>query len=55
MARGFVHLIAVIDWFGRKALAWRLSTTLENGPCIEAFKDTMRRNGEPEIMNTNQH
>ena len=54
MARGFVYLVAVLDWFSRKVLAWRLSTTLETGPCIEALKDAMRRHGEPEIMNTDQ-
>ena len=50
MARGFVCLVAVLDWFSRKVLAWRLSTTLETGPCIEALKGAMRRHGKPEIM-----
>lgn len=54
MARGFVYLVAVLDWFSRKVLAWRLSTTLETGPCIEALKDAMRHHGKPEIMNTDQ-
>ena len=54
MARGFVYLVAVLDWFSRKVLAWRLSTTLETGPCIEALNDAMRRHGKPEIMNTDQ-
>lgn len=54
MARGFVYLVAVLDWFSRKVLAWRLSTTLETGPCIEALKEAMRRHGKPEIMNTDQ-
>ena len=54
MARGFVYLVAVLDWFSRKVLAWRLSTTLETGPCIEALKDAMRRHGKPGIMNTDQ-
>ncbi len=54
MARGFVHLVAVLDGFSRKVLAWRLSTTLETGPCIEALKDAMRHHGKPEIMNTDQ-
>ena len=54
MARGFVYLVAVLDWFSRKVLAWRLSTTLETGPCIEALKDAMRRHGKPEIMNSDQ-
>ncbi len=54
MARGFVYLVAVIDWFSRKVLAWRLSVTLETGPCIEALKEAMRRHGKPEIMNTDR-
>ncbi|PTM94938.1 putative transposase [Rhodovulum imhoffii] len=54
MARGFVYLVAVLDWFSRKVLAWRLSTTLETWPCIDALKDAMRRHGKPEIMNTDQ-
>jgi putative transposase len=54
MARGFVYLIAVLDWFSRKVFAWRLSTTLETGPCIEALKDAMRSHGKPAIMNTDQ-
>jgi len=54
MARGFVYLVAVLDWFSRRVLAWRLSVTLETGPCIEALKEAMRRHGPPEIMNTDQ-
>ena len=54
MARGFVYLVAVLDWFSRKVLAWRLSTTLETEPCIDALKDAMRRHGKPAIMNTDQ-
>lgn len=54
MARGFVYLTAVIDWFSRKVLAWRLSVTLETGPCVEALEEAMTRYGAPEIMNTDQ-
>ncbi|UWR87807.1 IS3 family transposase [Phaeobacter inhibens] len=54
MARGFVYLVAMLDWFSRKVLAWRLSTPLETGPCIEALKDARRHHGKPEIMNTDQ-
>ena len=54
MARGFVYLVAVVDWFSRKVLAWRLSVTLETGPCLEALNEAMRRFGTPEIMNTDQ-
>ncbi len=54
MARGFVYLVAVLDWFSRKVLAWRLSVTLETEPCLEALKEAMARYGKPEIMNTDQ-
>jgi putative transposase len=54
MARGFVYLTAVVDWFSRKVLAWRLSVTLETGPCVEALDEAMTRYGAPEIMNTDQ-
>lgn len=54
MARGFVYLVVVLDWFSWKTLAWRLSTTLETEPCVEALKEAMRCHGKPEIMNTDQ-
>ena len=54
MARGFVYLAAVIDWFSRKVLAWRLSITMEVGFCIEAVEEAMARFGKPEIFNTDQ-
>lgn len=54
MARGFVSLVAVLDWFSRKVLAWRLSMTLETGPCVEALREALARHGTPEIMNTDQ-
>ncbi len=54
MRRGFVYLAAVIDWFTRKVLAWRVSITLETAFCIEAVEDAMARNGKPEIFNTDQ-
>lgn len=54
MARGFVYLTAVIDWFTRKVLSWHLSTTLETGFCIEAVEEAMARYGKPDIFNTDQ-
>ena len=54
MARGFVYLVAVVDWFSRKVLAWRLSITLETAPCVEALSEALARHGRPEIMNTDQ-
>ena len=55
MARGFVYLTAVVDWFSRKVLAWRLSMTLETGPSLEALDEAMARYGPPGIMNTDSH
>lgn len=52
MARGFVYLAAVVDWFSRKVLAWRLSITMDAAFCIEAVEDAMARFGKPEIFNT---
>ena len=54
MARGFVYLVVVLDWFSRKVLAWRLSITLETGPCVEALRDALTRHGPPAIMDTDQ-
>lgn len=54
MARGFVYLAAVVDWFSRRVLAWRLSITLEAAFCIEAVEEALARYGRPEIFNTDQ-
>src|ERR1700722_19045358 len=54
MARGFVYLAAVVDWFSRRVLAWRLSITLEVEFCIEAVEEALVRCGTPEIFNTDQ-
>jgi len=49
MARGFVYLAAVMDWFSRKVLAWRLSITMDRMFCIEALEEALARHGKPEI------
>ena len=54
MARGFVYLAAVINWFTRRVLAWRISITMEVGFCIEAVEEAMARHGKPDIFNTDQ-
>jgi putative transposase len=54
MARGFVYLAAVVDWFSRRVLAWRLSITLEAEFCLEAVEEALARHGRPEIFNTDQ-
>jgi putative transposase len=54
MARGFVYLIAIVDWFSRRVLSWRLSITLETDFFIEALEEALTRFGAPEIFNTDQ-
>ena len=54
MARGFVYLAAVVDWFSRRVLAWKLSITLETEFCIEAVQGALAHHGNPEIFNTDQ-
>lgn len=54
MARGFVYLAAVVDWFSRRVLSWRLSITLEAAFCIEAVEEALARYGKPDIFNTDQ-
>ena len=54
MARGFVYLAAVVDWFSRRVLAWRLSITMEVEFCLEAVEEALAKHGKPEIFNTDQ-
>jgi putative transposase len=54
MARGFVYLAAVVDWFSRKVLAWRLSIALSADFCIEALEEALAHHGRPEIFNSDQ-
>ncbi len=54
MARGFVYLAAVVDWFTRRVLSWRLSITLEPDFCIEAVTEALARYDKPDIFNTDQ-
>jgi len=54
MRRGFLYLVAIMDWFTRKVLAWRISNTLEADFCVEALNEAIHRFGAPEIMNTDQ-
>lgn len=54
MARGFVYLAVVLDWFSRRVLSWRVSITMEAGFCVEALEDALARYGKPEILNTDQ-
>ena len=54
MRRGFLYLVAIMDWFTRKVLAWRISNTLEADFCVEALNEAIHKFGPPEIMNTDQ-
>ena len=54
MARGFVYLCAVVDWFSRRVLAWRLSITMPVEFCLEAVEEALAKHGRPEIFNTDQ-
>jgi putative transposase len=55
MRRGFLYLVAIMDWHTRKVLAWRISNTLETDFCVEALNEAIHKFGPPEIMNTDQH
>src|SRR6201986_2669641 len=54
MARGFVHLTAVVDWFSRRVLAWRVSISMEVNFCLEALDEALAHYGRPKIFNTDQ-
>jgi putative transposase len=54
MAKGFVYLAAVIDWFTRRVLAWRVSITMETAFCVEALEEALEKYRNPDIFNTDQ-
>lgn len=54
LERGFAYLVAIIDWYSRRVLSWRLSNTLDSSFCVEALQEAMSRFGKPEIFNTDQ-
>jgi len=54
MTRGFVYLLAVLDWASRRVLAWRLSNTLATDFCLEAVQEAVANYGAPTIFNTDQ-
>ncbi len=54
MAKGFVYLAAVLDWFSRRVLSWRVSITMEASFCIAALEEALARHGKPDIFNTDQ-
>jgi len=54
MKRGFLYLVAIMDWYSRKVLSWRLSNSMDAGFCIEALKEALATYGPPEIFNSDQ-
>ena len=54
MRRGFLYLVAIMDWASRKVLSWRLSNTMDADFCVDALEDALVRYGKPEIFNTDQ-
>ena len=54
MAKGFVYLVAIMDWYSRKVLSWRLSNSMDTDFCIEALEEALATYGSPEIFNTDQ-
>ena len=54
MAKGFVYLVAVMDWFSRRVLSWRVSIGMDTDFCVEALKEALDKHGKPEIFNTDQ-
>ena len=54
LAHGFAYLVAIIDWYSRRVLSWRLSNTMDTGFCIDCLEDARRHHGRPEIFNTDQ-
>jgi putative transposase len=54
MARGFIYLTVIMDWYSRKVLSWRLSNSLDTSFCIDALEEAIHRLGRPAIFNTDQ-
>jgi putative transposase len=54
MRRGFLYLVAIMDWFSRKVLSWRLSNSMDADFCVDALKEALAKYGPPEIFNTDQ-
>jgi putative transposase len=54
IGRGFLYLVAIMDWASRAVLAWRLSNSMETSFCLEALEEALARHGKPEIFNTDQ-
>jgi len=54
LARGFAYLVAIIDWYSRRVLSWRISNSMEAVFCVDCLEDAIRMHGKPEIFNSDQ-
>ena len=54
LPRGFVYLVAMVDWYSRKLLSWRLSNTMDTGFCVDCLEEAIKWYRTPEIFNTDQ-
>ena len=54
LSRGFVYLVAIMDWYSRKVLSWRLSNTMDAGFCVDCLEEAIKHYGKPEIFNSDQ-
>ena len=54
LAHGFVYLVAIIDWYSRRVLGWRISNTMDAAFCVDCLEDAIRTHGKPEIFNSDQ-
>ena len=54
LRQGFVYLVAIIDWYSRKVLSWRISNTMDTAFCVDCLEEALQRHGAPEILNTDQ-
>jgi len=54
LEHGFAYLVAIVDWYARRVLAWRISNTLEAGFCADCLEDALRAHGRPEVFNSDQ-
>jgi putative transposase len=54
LAHGFVYLVAIIDWYSRRVLSWRISNSMEAVFCVDCLEEALRHHGKPEIFNSDQ-
>lgn len=54
LERGFAYLVAIIDWYSRRVLSWRISNSMEAVFCVDCLQDALREHGKPEVFNTDQ-